>query len=198
MKTRLSDKNIRRFYRLLSVRMIDFDCGELCAPKHGGIPYCCDNSGVVPVLFREEFKWQRKMDSFWKRMPVRTKVDRKLIDETCPHNILAECSGHKRCIRSRRSFICMTFPFEPHIGRDGEILGLAYIDDGHDGCVLLKKPQKIYNPAYIANSILFWQELFDVFPEEMELYAVESRGRERRAKKKGKKVRIFKQRNGKR
>ena len=56
----------------------------------------------------------------------------------------------------------------------------------------MKKSRRIYNPVYIANSIVFWQELFDLYPEEKELYIHESGKRERRLKRQGKKIRVFK------
>ncbi len=85
----------------------------------------------------------------------------------------------------------MSFPFEPHVGRDGMVAGLVYKDEGDEDCPLMKKSPGIYNPVYIANSIKFWQELFDLYEEEKELYMSESRKRERRVRRNGRRVRVF-------
>lgn len=191
MKKRLTERHLRRFYRLLSLPMTGFDCGELCAPGNGGKPYCCDGQLIAPVLFREELAWHRTRDNFWKKMPVRSRSDRKMVDELSPSNVYAECPGPQKCIRSKRSLVCMTYPFEPHVDRDGKILGLVFIHEGSKDCPLVRKPFKIYNPDYIANAIQFWQELTDLLPDEKELYKGESRKRERRAKRRGDTVRII-------
>ncbi|GBD97460.1 hypothetical protein BMS3Abin06_02359 [bacterium BMS3Abin06] len=192
MKQRITEKKLRRFQRLLSIRMIDFDCGKLCAPKNNGIPFCCDNESIVPVLFHEEFNRHGKNGKFWKKVPVRNDSIRKMIEESASYYVFSICPVPANCRRSRRSLNCMTFPFEPHVSRSGEVAGLVYTDNGKDGCALMKKSRRIYNPVYIANSIVFWQELFDLYPEEKELYIHESGKRERRLKRQGKKIRVFK------
>ncbi|UCF87104.1 MAG: hypothetical protein JSV71_06405 [Nitrospiraceae bacterium] len=191
MKKRLTEKHLRRFYRLLSVRMVDFDCGRLCAPENKGIPYCCDSELVAPILYREELAWHRKNGKYWGKMPVKNSTDRKMVKELCSYNVYAECPGPQGCVRSKRSLVCMAFPFEPHLDRDGKVLGLVFIEDGSDDCPLVRKPLRIYNPLYITNAIQFWQELIELVHDEKELYASESRKRERRAKRRGEGVRII-------
>jgi hypothetical protein len=191
MKTRITEKKLRRFYRLLSGRMIDFDCGRLCAPKHDGIPHCCNNEDVVPILFHEEYRWHRNNGKSWKRMPKNREI-RKFIKESETYYIFSKCTGVENCLRSKRSMNCMTFPFEPHVNKDGEIMGLAFVNVSKSECPLIGRAPKIFNPVYITNSITFWRELFELYPEEQELYIGESRKRERRAKRQGKKVRLLK------
>lgn len=171
--------------------MIDFDCGKLCAPRNEGIPHCCDRESVIPVLFSEEYSWHRKKDRFWKRMPVKTKDDREFVSDSYPYYVFSVCPGPAQCLRSRRSLNCMTFPFEPHVNRDGRVVGLIYQDQENGQCALKGKPLKTYNPVYIANAITFWQEMIDAIPDEKDLYIHESKHRERSCKRKGKKLRIF-------
>ena len=192
MKTRITEKQLRRFHRLLSVKMIDFNCGELCAPKNGGVPICCENDYVVPILFHEEFKWQRNNGKFWKRMSPKNRTIRKFIDESESYYVYSQCPGPEGCIRSKRSFTCMTFPFEPHVSRNGDILGLVYVNGDKSTCSLIGRPRKTYNPVYIANALKFWKELFALYPEEQELYIQESRKRENRKKRQRKRFSIFK------
>lgn len=192
MKKRISEKKLRRFRRLLSVRMIDFDCGALCAPKNEGIPICCDNDYVVPILFHEEYKWHRSDGKFWKRMLPKNRTIKKFIDESESYYVYSRCPGPDGCIRSKRSFTCMTFPFEPHVNKSGDIAGLVYVNGDKSTCPLIGRPKKIYNPVYIANAIMFWKELFGLYPEEQELYIQESRKRERKKKQRGHEFTIFK------
>ncbi len=192
MKIRITAKKLRRFQRLLSVRMIDFDCGKLCAPANGGIPHCCDSEGIVPVLFREEFNWQKKNGKFWSEIQTLNKHIRKMKEESASYYVFATCPTPAKCRRSRRSLNCMSFPFEPQVNQSGEVIGLVFTDNGKDGCPLMKKPRRIFNPLYISNSILFWQELLDLYPDEMDLYIRESAKRQRKLKRQGKRLRIFK------
>jgi hypothetical protein len=39
---------------------------------------------------------------------------------------------------------------------------------------------KIFNPVYVQNVIKFWEEMFEYYPEEKEMYIEESRKRDRR------------------
>ncbi len=171
--------------------MIEFDCGKLCAPDNEGIPVCCENDYCVPVLYHEEFKWRRTDDKFWKRMPPKTKEIKKFIDESESYYVFSQCPGPASCVRSKRSFNCMTFPFEPHIDKKGEITGLSFGNNTDVECPLPNKPNKAFNRNYISNALTFWQELFELYPEEHETYMKESRKRERIAKKTGKHVRLL-------
>ncbi|MDO8283210.1 MAG: TIGR04282 family arsenosugar biosynthesis glycosyltransferase [Thermodesulfovibrionia bacterium] len=191
MKERITEREMKRFHDLLSVSMIDFDCGKLCAPKNGGIPSCCENDSVVPILFHEEYKMHRRNGSFWKPAEKTAEV-KKYIKECEDYYVFSSCPGPKGCIRDQRSFNCMTFPFEPHIKKDGEIAGLSYLNGSDINCSLIGKPKKTYNPKYISNSIKFWKELFEHYPEEREVYMDESRKRERKAKRTGKRFKLFK------
>jgi hypothetical protein len=56
---------------------------------------------------------------------------------------------------------------------------------------LIGRPARLYNPKYIANSIRFWSELFEIYPEEKEMYIRESRKRRRRTERKGKRFKVI-------
>lgn len=195
MKKRISDKKLKRFYELLSVPMIDFDCGKLCAPKNGGFPVCCENEDVVPVLFHEEYKYHWKNGRFWKRMPPITKEIKEFIEESEDYYVFAKCPGVAKCDREKRSLNCRTFPLEPYLDKKGEITGLAYADARQVNCPLIGKPMTIFNPDFMRNAITFWGEMFALYPEEKEMYMDESRKRDRRitrAKERLKKMAIIK------
>ena len=192
MKRKLTERQLRRFYRMLSVRMTDFDCGARCAPRNSGVPYCCDRERVVPLLFKDEYKWHRAKGTFWQKMPVRTKEEKKLVQDLCSYNVFAVCPGVQACRRTQRALVCRLFPFEPFIDDEGCVLGLVYIGGENGDCLLMGKPQRIYNPTYIRNCIRVWQELIDTFPEEKDMYMHESKKRKRRAARRGETVRFFK------
>jgi hypothetical protein len=177
---------------MLSVKMTHFDCGKHCAPKNNNVPHCCDREKVQPLLFKDEYEWHRKQGTFWRKMPIKTKADKKLVQDTCSYNVFAVCPGAQECRRTLRALVCRLFPFEPFIDDKGFVLGLVYIGDKNGDCALMGKPRRIYNPAYIRNCIRVWQELVDTFPEEKDMYMCESRKRKRREARMGKTVRFFK------
>jgi len=181
MTRKLTAKKLKQLYRLLSVRMTDFDCGKLCAPQNCGVPYCCDGQKVTPVLFRDEYHWHRQQGTFWVKMPVRTPAERKLVEESCSYNVFAVCPGVQGCRRPARSLACRLFPFEPFLDGMGSVRGLVYQNGDNGSCALMEKPQHLYNQIYIKNAIRAWQELVDTFPEDRELYLRESRKRTRHA-----------------
>ena len=192
MKRTLTEKHLRRFYRLLSVRMTDFDCGQHCLQQNDDVPYCCDQERVVPLLFKDEYNWHRKQGSFWRKMPIRTKSDEKLVRDCCSYNIFSMCPGVQHCRRTQRALVCRMFPFEPFLDDTGCVIGLVYQIGENEGCSLVGKPQGIYNPTYIANSIRVWQELVDIFPEEKDMYIRESRKLKYKSAQIGASVRFFK------
>ncbi len=190
MKRTLTERQLQRFYRMLSVRMTDSDCGRYCAPQNNDVPYCCDQEKLVPVLFKDEYKWHRKQGDFWKKMSIQTKSDKRLVQDSCSYNVFATCPGVKNCRRTLRSLACRLFPFEPFIDKTGCVMGLVYQNGENECCSLFGKPQRIYNQTYIRNAIRVWQELVDIFPEEKDMYMLESR--KRQAARMGKSTRFFK------
>jgi len=177
MKKKLTDEKLKHLYRMLSVRMTDFDCGKWCAPRNNGIPYCCDGKKVLPVLFKDEYRWHRQQGGFWHKLHVKTKADKRLVEESCSYNVFALCPGVRDCRRTLRSLTCRLFPFEPFLDSRGSVMGLVYQSSESGCCPLMGKPQHIYIRKYIRNAIRVWQELVDTFPEEKDLYIRESRKR---------------------
>jgi len=187
-----TDKKIEELYRLLDVPMLDFDCGQLCAPENDGIPICCDQRTIIPILYADELRWHRQHGKFWKRMPKRGKAARELaemVEDDIDH--LAVCLGPSKCERSKRAFVCRVFPFEPHCDSLGRVLGLTYTFSKDHPCPLVKMENVPYNPEFIQNCIRFWRELFKLIPRERDLYREESKRMQRRFQRKGRKIPIF-------
>lgn len=86
---------------------------------------------------------------------------------------------------------CRVFPFEPHLDKKGTLLGITYQYDADGQCPLVGKPESLYRPEYIGNSVRFWSELMEAYPEEHDLYTRESAKVSKRRAKKRKKVQVF-------
>lgn len=191
-KRRLTPGRLEALYRLLSSPMLDFDCASLCAPKNKGVPLCCDQREVIPLMYRDELKWHRERSSFWKRMPRKTKDDSALAEENeSDHDVLAVCPGPSKCVRSKRALVCRTFPFEPHCDTRGNVLGITYIYSKEHTCPLIDRKNWRVNPTYVRNSIKYWEQIFELFPEEQELYVSESKKIRRQFKRKARKLPLF-------
>ena len=193
MKEWISEAELRRFYWLLSARMTDFDCGTLCAPANHGIPCCCDQKLTLPILYANEYRWQRRKSGFWRRTRPLDPEEEKVIGDLDAFYVAAKCAGLARCRRSRRALVCRMFPFEPHLDDKGGVLGITYQYEAADRCPLVGRRASAYNPAYIRNSVMFWQEILCLLPREREMYRRESRKLRRRFKRAGKRVQVFRQ-----
>jgi len=192
MTTTLSDKKLEELYALLSVPMIDFDCGKECAPMNGGLPFCCDEKATVPLIFWDELRWHQRDGGFWRRMPKRGKVARDLADK-CEDEfeVLAVCPGAAKCIRDKRALICRTFPLEPHCDSLGRVLGLTYDYSEDLQCPLVGREDVTFNPIFIRNCIRFWREILRLMPLQKRLYTRESLKLRRKFRKQGRKVPLF-------
>ena len=122
---------------------------------------------------------------------MRTKKEKALVEKAMDHYVFAACPGCFSCERSKRAIVCRIYPFEPHLDRQGRIVGLAYQRERDKNCPLTSRSPGIIKRAYIANSIKFWREMFELFPEERELYQRESRKRVRRAKRSEQRIPVF-------
>ncbi len=188
----LSAEDLLELFELMSQPMISFDCGQLCSDAGGGMPVCCDHKNFHPLLFADEFKWlQEHKQAGWKKFRPRTAFDRKEVKELCDHLVYADCPGIDNCNRDHRALVCRMFPFEPHVDRKGKVLGLAFITEDAGKCPLVAKPLKTFNRKYVRASIKAWQRIIEAYPAEKELYIAESRKRERRAGRRGRKVRLL-------
>jgi hypothetical protein len=177
----LAPDQLARFYRLMSARMLDFDCGALCAPRNHGVPYCCDGEQVIPLVYKSELRWLAARGDQWRRMPSTEEPARTILDGAAPYNLCAMCTGPARCTRSLRALACRAYPLEPHLDYRGAVEGLVFLHDDADRCPLVAMPRSTFRPAYLRNALVFWQELVDALPEERELFILESGQREHQA-----------------
>jgi hypothetical protein len=154
----LRHKDIKEFYRLLDEEIAEFDCGAICARRNRNtVPYCCDISKTIPLMYREEYDYVRRRTAMW-RPYDRRKADEKL--DELEYHVYVECRGPARCERPWRSIVCRIFPTYPYVDERGRATGLFFNTVFRDKCVLAGRPELI-RPAFIRSHLTFWNVLFD-------------------------------------
>ena len=188
----ISEKELEWLYSLLDVPMTEFDCGELCAAEKGSVPPCCDSLKTVPVLFKAEYQWHRKHGTFWRQLNEDDSVypDFCNLIDADDYEQFAVCPGVEKCERDKRSLVCRTYPFEPFITEEGALVGLTFNMEEVDVCALISKKGFALNPAYISNSLVYWDFIFQRFPDQFDLY-LESSDDLREKVKEGDEIRLF-------
>ena len=187
----MNETFLKHVYRLLALPMTAFDCGKLCAPGNGGVPGCCDSSHAVPILYREEYRMHRRRTDFWKPFKPRNKAQRKEQADLHPYCVMAACPGARNCRRGLRSIACRSFPFEPHLDDDGDLVGLTFIYRMEDTCPLIGLPREIFNEEYLHNALLAWMQILNRLDLERDAMRAESRALRRRFRRQGRSIEIF-------
>lgn len=55
-------EDIKEFYALLDEEIADFDCGAQCGARNRRkLPYCCDISKTIPLMYHEEYDYVRRL-----------------------------------------------------------------------------------------------------------------------------------------
>ena len=192
MSIEFSDTDIQNFYKLLSLNLTAYNCGNLCAPENGGEPYCCIVENAVPLLYREEFKYLQNRSTIWSRWKPKTKHNKKLKSEgESKTAIFCECKGVQFCERENRSISCRTFPLEPYIDEKGRFSGLIFMKEFRGKCPLMKRLAD-FQQKTIDNHYKFWCLIFEKRPDEFELYKSTSKGWRISSGKTGKELPVLK------
>ncbi len=175
----LTFDEIEHFHSLLDESVTGFDCGTLCSPHNGGVPYCCSVENAVPLLYRSEMKYLQSQGNMWEEWFPKTADERKLKKEEDRHQMFCECKGIAACSENRhlRSISCRTFPLEPYLDRRGVFVGLTFIrdfteKDEHTGkikCPLTQRKKDI-RQEFVDSHYLFWERLLLRREEEFETY----------------------------
>jgi Fe-S-cluster containining protein len=165
----------------------EFDCGTLCAPGNDGVPVCCQASSIVPVMYKAEYELLRRRSELWGPYRPRSDADRELVADARACEIFAECKGHEHCERENRSLACRTFPFEPYLDHDMQLVGLVWYYDLKSLCPLIESKHRIL-PEFIRECLSMWEKLFEGMPEELEYYHETSESLRRSFGQKQKKI----------
>ena len=160
---------IAELLETLRAPVTDFDCGTLCAPDNDGVPICCDRDRIVPVLYREEYRLLRERSDLWSPFQPRTKQQRTLGEDMRACDRLCQCKGVAHCERENRSLACRTFPLEPYLDHDGDLVGLVFNYDFQGICPLVASRYAI-RPDYVDECMSMWEKAFAWSEEEWEFH----------------------------
>lgn len=174
----LTERDIGSLLRTLEAPVTDFDCGALCAPANGGVPVCCHAETVLPVLYRAELALLQKRSDLWRRH-VPDGADGPLQHAARACDVFAVCKGHQHCERDNRSLACRTFPFEPYLDHDRQLVGIVFAFDLAHLCPLILGDHAI-RPDFVAQCCAMWRRMFELDPDERSFYAGCSRTLRRR------------------
>jgi hypothetical protein len=173
----LRHQDIREFYALLGEEIADFDCGAVCAKRNrNGLPYCCDVSKTIPLMYREEYEYVRRHSSMWR--PYKPRDPDEKLDEL-EYHLYVECRGPGRCERAWRSIVCRIFPTYPYMDEDGRAIGLFFNTCLRDKCHLAGRPELV-RAAFIRDHLKFWNLLLERHEGEHEFHMALSRQAEAR------------------
>lgn len=163
----LKQRDIPELLELLQSPVTDFDCGTLCAPGNGGVPVCCHAERIVPVLYKVEMAVLKRRSDLWRKYEPRTKDQHELASDMRGCDMLAVCKGAEHCERENRSLACRTFPFEPYLDHDRQLVGLVWNYDFAGTCPLIGSRHRI-QPRFIEECLAMWQRMFELsFRERM-------------------------------
>ncbi len=171
----LKPSDFAELYKALPNAPAVFDCGKKCAPFNDGEPFCCDTGWVVPIAWREEFKYLQPRTNLWHEFRPRSTEEFEMIDEVDEdENIFIECKGPAHCERGFRSVSCRTFPYEPYFDNGGNLLGLIYNRVMEDKCYMVDR-HNVVTKEFIRAFLRFFDLLIEKLPSERDLYMEQSR-----------------------
>jgi hypothetical protein len=178
-KSALPALDIRRLYIQFNAPVTEFDCGEKCAPNNPrSIPFCCDICQAVPAVYHQEWVYLKELTDLWHawrgdECPGDTGDPLLLCVETPEHMQLLACKGPQHCQRPFRALSCRQFPFFPYITSNQRFIGLAGEWEFEDTCWVLSHLEMV-TATYRQEFIRTYDELFDLWEEEFDSYALKS------------------------
>ncbi len=165
----IDEKAVRELHRTFKSPVVAFDCGRKCADLNGGVPICCDDTHLIPVLYTAELTYLRKKTDLWRGFRGRTEYERGMAADMPPTQRLARCKGHEFCERENRSFSCRTFPFYPYFDSRPEFVGLAYYWEYKGRCWILDRHDLVV-PEFVTEFVRAWELIFERAEEEREFF----------------------------
>ena len=95
------------------------------------------------------------------------------IDDLPENMVLLACKGVQHCQRPYRAISCRQFPFFPYVTEDFRFIGLAYEWEFENVCWVISHLDQV-SDTYRMEFIQTFDEIFNLWPEEMESYAIKS------------------------
>lgn len=193
--------NFQKLYQSFHAPISNLDCGQKCAPFNpNGIPFCCDICHAIPAAYESEWAYLKKSTDLWhvwKKEDCQSSLDstEMNVDDLPGNMLLLTCKGVQHCQRNYRAISCRQFPFFPYVSEDFRFLGLAYEWEFESQCWVISHLEKV-SDAYRQEFVQTFDEIFNLWPEEMESYAIKSEEMRAVFKQKRKRIPIL-HRNGK-
>lgn len=170
---------VRPLYDRFSAPVTIFDCGEKCAPFNpNGKPFCCDICHAVPAVYEQEWDYLRGKTGLWHvwrgdECKAEPADPEELREETAENMLLLACKGPAHCEREFRALSCRQFPFFPYLTSEYAFIGLAYEWEFEQTCWVISSLPEV-TAAYRDEFVNAFDELFSLWPDEMEGYAIKS------------------------
>ena len=190
-----------KIYQKFSSPINERDCGQECSKFNlNNIPFCCDLSFAIPAAYHDEWQYLKKNTDLWRVWKVEDlpidEIGSDTICEDVPENmLLLACKGVSCCQRDFRALGCRQFPFFPYITNDFRFIGLAYEWEFENKCWVISHLDQVSDP-YRQEFVLTFDEIFNLWPEEMESYAIKSEEMRKIFKERKQRIPIL-HRNGK-
>ena len=171
--------DIRRLYDRFNAPVTAVDCGTKCAPHNpSGKPFCCDICHAIPVAYHQEWDYLRKNTQLWHAWRgdecTEDPSDPQEIRASTPDHLqLLACLGPDQCQRDFRAASCRSFPFFPYVTSNDRFIGLAYDWEFEPSCWVISSLGEV-TAAFRAEFVRTYDQLFELWPDEFESYAVRS------------------------
>lgn len=171
--------NTSKVYAGFNAPIQKIDCGQICAVHNpNGLPFCCDICHAIPAVYLDEWEYLKNVTDLWHQWKVEecgsmSAITEEISDDLPETMILLACKGVLFCERQNRSLACRQFPFFPYVTDDFRFIGLAYEWKFENQCWVISHLDQV-SKTYRDEFINTFDEIFNLWPEEMESYANKS------------------------
>ena len=171
--------DFRKLYPLFNTPITELDCGQKCAIHNPhSVPFCCDICHASPAAYHSEWEFLKQNTDLWHLWaPSDCDEDRfnqvNPLDDLPENMVLLACLGAQHCQRPYRALSCRQFPFFPYVTEDFRFIGLAYEWQFVQECWIISHIELV-SSMYRKEFIQTFDEIFNLWPEEMENYSNKS------------------------
>jgi hypothetical protein len=157
----------------------ELDCGNKCAPFNpNGVPFCCDICHALPAVYDQEWNYLQNQTDLWHvwkagECGTLKNSTQQAMKELPDNMIFLACKGVQYCQREFRSITCRQFPFFPYVTEDFRFIGMSHEWEFEHQCWVISNLDKV-SSVYRSEFIDTFDEIFNLWPEEMESYAIKS------------------------
>ena len=176
----LKNEEIRALYAGFDLPITAQDCGQKCAAHNpSGKPFCCDICEAVPAAYQSEWDALRTETELWHlyrgdECDSQPQPQDSLSSDDLPSSMIPlACLGPSACQRENRLLSCRQFPFFPYVTSDYVFAGIAYDWAFEEKCWVISNLAQV-SDEYRAQFIHTFEQIFALFQDEFESYAIKS------------------------